>query len=97
MHETVGATVGAVVDRLLEGVEGEIGSERVRRSPPHDPSGIHVDHERYVDESAPRSEWSKRQGVVELSPRLSSPNRTCTSQRIRLSIQEGPMAMATSR
>ena len=32
-------------------------------------------------------EWSERPGVVELSPGLSSPNRTCTSQRIRLSIQ----------
>ena len=41
-------------------------------------------------------QWSKRQGVVELFPCLSSPNRTCTSQRIRLSIQERPIAMATS-
>ncbi len=40
-------------------------------------------------------QWSKRQGVVELFPCLSSPNRTCTSRRIRLSIQEWPMAMAT--
>jgi hypothetical protein len=40
--------------------------------------------------------WSKRQGVVELSPRLSSPNRTCTSQRIRLSVQVLLIAKATS-
>src|ERR1035441_9797230 len=33
-------------------------------------------------------EWSKRQSVVELFPCLFSPNRTCTSQRIRLSVQE---------
>ncbi|MGF6931146.1 hypothetical protein OKW41_000285 [Paraburkholderia sp. UCT70] len=32
-------------------------------------------------------EWSKRQGVVELFPGLSSPNRTCASQRIRLSAE----------
>jgi hypothetical protein len=31
-------------------------------------------------------EWSERPGVVELFPGLSSPNRTCTSQRIRLSV-----------
>ena len=31
-------------------------------------------------------EWSERPGVVELFPGLSAPNRTCTFQRIRLSI-----------
>jgi hypothetical protein len=31
-------------------------------------------------------QWSERPGVVELSPGLSAPNRTCTLQRIRLSI-----------
>jgi hypothetical protein len=41
-------------------------------------------------------EWSKKQGVVELSPCFSSTNRTCTSQRMRLSIQAWPKAMATS-
>ena len=40
--------------------------------------------------------WSERPGVVELSPGLSSPNRTCTSQRIRLSIQVLLKAKATS-
>jgi len=32
------------------------------------------------------AEWSKKQGVLELFPCFSSTNRTCTSQRIRLSI-----------
>jgi hypothetical protein len=32
-----------------------------------------------------RRQWSKKQGVVELFPCFSSPNRTCTFQRIRLS------------
>jgi hypothetical protein len=41
-------------------------------------------------------EWSERPGVVELFPGLSSPNRTCTSQRIRLSIQVLLKAKATS-
>ena len=40
--------------------------------------------------------WSKRQGVVELFPGLSSPNRTCASQRMRLSIQQWLMAITTS-
>jgi hypothetical protein len=31
-------------------------------------------------------QWSERPGVVELFPGLSAPNRTCTFQRIRLSI-----------
>jgi hypothetical protein len=41
-------------------------------------------------------EWSKKQGVVELFPCFSSPNRTCTSQRIRLSIEVSLIAKATS-
>jgi hypothetical protein len=41
-------------------------------------------------------EWSERPGVVELSPGLSSPNRTYTSQRIRLAIQVLLKAKATS-
>ncbi|MGF6605004.1 hypothetical protein P3T23_009765, partial [Paraburkholderia sp. GAS448] len=40
--------------------------------------------------------WSKKQGVVELFPCFSSPNRTCTSQRIRLSIEVSLIAKATS-
>ena len=32
-------------------------------------------------------EWGERPGLVELSPSLSSPNQTCTFQRIQLSIQ----------
>jgi hypothetical protein len=46
-----------------------------------------VDSAVQVDPFATDFEWSERPGVVELSPGLSSPNRTCTSQRIRLSIQ----------
>ena len=41
-------------------------------------------------------EWSKRQSVVELFPCLSSPNRTGTSQRIRLSVQVLLIAKVTS-
>ena len=42
------------------------------------------------------AQWSKRQGVVELFPGLSSPNRTGASQRMRLSIQQWLMAITTS-
>lgn len=45
-----------------------------------------IDDRRQIDFAGRNLEWSKRQGVVELFPCLSSPNRTCTSQRIRLSI-----------
>src|ERR1700676_3741507 len=44
----------------------------------------------------PLIERGVRGQVVELSPGLSSPNRTCTSQRIRLSIQVLLKAKATS-
>jgi hypothetical protein len=44
---------------------------------------------------APALEWSKRQGVVELFPCLSSPNRTCASQRIRLSAEVSFQSKAT--
>lgn len=49
-----------------------------------------------INPFATNLQWSKRQGVVELFPCLSSPNRTCTSQRIRLSIEALLIAKATS-
>ena len=54
----------------------------------HDLAAVDVDDQVQIKELAanPGRQWSKRPGVVELSPCLSSPNRTCTSQRIRLSI-----------
>ncbi len=44
----------------------------------------------------PGAQWNKTRGVVELFPRISSPNRTCTFQRIRLSTQQWLTAIATS-
>ena len=61
---------------------------------PQKPAPVH--HRSQIDEATRHREWSKRQGVVELFPRLSSPNRTCTSQRIRLSVQVLLIAKATS-
>ena len=64
----------------------------------HDLAAVDVDDQVQIKELAanPGRQWSKRPGVVELSPGLSSPNRTCTSQRIRLSIQALLIAKATS-
>ncbi len=59
-------------------------------------AGEHVLDACQVEPALPGGQWSKRQGVVELFPCLSSPNRTCTSQRIRLSVQALLMAKATS-
>jgi len=54
--------------------------------PAHYLATEHIEHHGQVQEAFPGREWSERPGVVELSPDLSSPNRTCTFQRIRLSI-----------
>src|SRR5258708_4040360 len=59
----------------------------VRHRPADDAPAEHVKHHGQIQKPLTGREWSKRQGVVELFPCLSSPNRTCTSQRIRLSIQ----------
>jgi hypothetical protein len=57
----------------------------------------HIDDHRQVQPAGSGGQWSKKQDVVELFSCFSSPNRTCTFQRIRLSIQAWPMAIATSR
>jgi len=66
--------------------------------PPHDLAAVKIQYQIQVKPATHHDgrQWSKRQGVVELFPCLSSPNRTCTSQRIRLSIEVLPMAKATS-
>ena len=66
--------------------------------PANDDPGVQINNDTQVQpQSADDSEWSKKQGVVGLFPCFSSPNRTCASQRIRLSIHEWLKAMATSR
>lgn len=59
-------------------------------------SRIQTQHNVEIEPVLSRTEWSERPGVVALSPGLSSPNRTCTFQRIRLSIQALLNATATS-
>jgi len=101
----LGATVGVVdqarawafrPDRVPQGV-----AHQVRRHPgPHGIpdylTRIQIFNPCQIQPSFPCREWSERPGVVALSPSLSSPNRTCTSQRIRLSIQALRNAKATS-
>jgi hypothetical protein len=65
--------------------------------PADDPPSAHVENDREEQKACLGRQWSKKQGVVRLFPCFSSPNRTCASQRIRLSIQEWLVAMATSR
>jgi hypothetical protein len=47
------AFAGTGVDRVLEGVEDQLGSHRLRGAPTDDPSGERVDHERDVDHPGP--------------------------------------------
>jgi hypothetical protein len=51
MDEAVEGAAAAltVPDRHLEGVDGEVGAQRVRRLPADDHTGEHVDNERHVD------------------------------------------------
>ena len=86
----------ALIERLLQRIERQVAAHGVGHAPAHDATGKGVDDEGDVDKPAPGGQWSERPGVVELSPGLSSPNRTCTSQRIRLSIQVLLKAKATS-
>ncbi len=78
------------------GLQAEIGRERVGEPPRQHPATGPVEHGEQIHEAPRHRKWSERPGVVELSPSLSSPNRTCTSQRIRLSIQALLKAKATS-
>ena len=51
MDKRRGARARAIIERLLQGVEGQIGPQRARHAPAHDPTGEDVDHERDVREA----------------------------------------------
>src|SRR5262249_29159595 len=53
MHEAGGRRAASVVDRLLEGIEDEVGRQRRGDAPADDAAGEHIDDERHVDEAAP--------------------------------------------
>lgn len=69
-------------------VQYEFSGDRGLCGPADNAAGVEVHHDGQIEPAFPRAEWSERPGVVALSPSLSSPNRTCTSQRIRLSSQQ---------
>ena len=93
-----GATIGVqgqcawndmlLVDGVGDELLGELRGLAVSDHPTDDVAAKNVD--RHIQmEACPLGralEWSERPGVVELFPGLSAPNRTCTFQRIRLSV-----------
>lgn len=76
----------ALRDRHVQSRQNQFRSQMRLHRPAHDPPRVHVEHHRQLQESGPSRQWSERPAVVELFAGLSSPNRTCTFQRIRLSI-----------
>jgi len=76
------------VDGIGDELLGELRGLAVGDHPTDDIAAENIDHHIQV-EHGPLGwplQWSERPGVVELFPGLSAPNRTCTFQRIRLSI-----------
>ena len=53
MYQVRDARAAAIVDGLFEGIEDEVGAQRGRDTPAHDPTGEDVDDERHIDETAP--------------------------------------------
>src|ERR1022692_119413 len=80
---------------LVQCFDAERSVHGNRQPPSQHATAKPVDNRSQIDEAVRHGEWSKRQSVVELFLCLSSPNRTCTSQRIRLSVQVLLTAMVT--
>jgi len=80
----------------IESIKHQFGSQVIGHCPTDNAPRPDIEHDGEIQEARRGREWSKKQGVVGLFPCFSSPNRTCASQRIRLSIQEWLNAMATS-
>src|SRR5665213_1682858 len=73
--------------RLHHRVEYQFAMNGLACSSANDSSRKQVYDDDEIQSALPSAKWSERPGVVELFPGRPSPNRTCTSQRIRLSIQ----------
>ncbi len=82
-HPTVGPTLR---EGHVDGRQHELGPQMILHRPTDHFARARIEHDRQEQKARPRREWSERPGVVELFPGLSAPNRTCTFQRIRLSI-----------
>jgi len=83
--------------RLLKSRERQPAINAIGGVPADHPARAEIHESCQIQPAFFGSKWSEKQGVVELFPCFSSPNRTCAFQRIRLSIQERPTAIATSR
>jgi hypothetical protein len=81
---------------IIERIHHQRLIDALAHGPAHHRARVKVEKYCQVESARPGGKWSERPGVVELFPGLSSPNRTCTSQRIRLSIQVLLKAKATS-
>jgi len=86
----------ALLQRHVQRGQHQFGFHPLADRPANNTPAPHIQDNGLEDEAGPGRQWSKRRSVVELFPCLSSPNRTCTSQRIRLSVQVLLIAMATS-
>ena len=53
MDEAAAGEGPALVQRLLQGIEHEVGAGRARHPPADDPAGEDIDHEGHVDEARP--------------------------------------------
>ena len=87
--------MGSLAERLAKQSLGSICVTQCRQQE-IDRGTRGIDGPVQIAPSTLHRKWSKRQSVVELSPCLSSPNRTCTSQRTRLSVQVLLIAKVTS-
>ena len=77
MDEAAAVHWPPVMERLLQGVENEVGVRRPAGSPADDPSGVSVDDEGDIDEAGPGRDIGKirqpqtvRRGSVELSAHM---------------------------
>jgi hypothetical protein len=73
MHQLVDAGTPAVVDGLFERIEDEVRAERRRDTPADDAPREDVDHERHVDEAAPRGHVGKVGDPELIRPRRGEP------------------------
>src|SRR5690606_30678642 len=53
VNQRFGCSVLALTKGLFKRVEGKVAPERTGDTPPDDPAGVGIDHERHVDEAPP--------------------------------------------
>ena len=71
----------------LQRIDDQVAPHLRLHRPAHHTTTEQIDDYSQKQPALVGGQWSERPDVVELSSGLSSPNRTCTFQRIRLSVQ----------